>query len=289
MTQFKRILFPVDFSERCRAAVPSVHAMVQRFGSELTILNVVDLPSPGIGIAPPEAETWATLIGADRMREQGKISLEKFVSQCFAGIPTTTESAEGDPATMICDCAKNSAIDLIMLPTAGLGRFRRFLLGSVTAKVLHDTATPVWTGVHAEEFAAHSPDGWKNMICAIDDQPDSLPVLRWAAEFARDQKVDLRLVHAIVGPEDWETDPKLLQFLADVAFERIAKLQADAGTKLEVCMEVGPAARIVRQAAMGHSADLVVIGRGVIQKPFGRLRSAAYEIIRESPCPVISV
>jgi hypothetical protein len=40
---------------------------------------------------------------------------------------------------------------------------------------------------------------------------------------------------------------------------------------------------------VGHSADIVIIGRGVIQKPFGRLRSGAYEVIREAPCPVISV
>jgi hypothetical protein len=46
---------------------------------------------------------------------------------------------------------------------------------------------------------------------------------------------------------------------------------------------------VVHQAALGHSADIVVIGRGVIQKPLGRLRTGAYEIIREAPCPVISV
>jgi nucleotide-binding universal stress UspA family protein len=37
-----------------------------------------------------------------------------------------------------------------------------------------------------------------------------------------------------------------------------------------------------------HNADLVVIGRGKLQEALGRLRTNAYAIIRQSPCPVVS-
>ena len=40
---------------------------------------------------------------------------------------------------------------------------------------------------------------------------------------------------------------------------------------------------------MAKDAGLILIGRGSTQKPFGRLRSSAYSIIREAPCPVISM
>ena len=46
---------------------------------------------------------------------------------------------------------------------------------------------------------------------------------------------------------------------------------------------------VVRDAALEHEADLVLIGRGVIQGMLGRLRSEAYTIIREAPYPVISI
>jgi nucleotide-binding universal stress UspA family protein len=36
-------------------------------------------------------------------------------------------------------------------------------------------------------------------------------------------------------------------------------------------------------------ADLVVIGRGASSGMLGRLRTNAYSIIRQSPCPVVSV
>ncbi len=36
-------------------------------------------------------------------------------------------------------------LDLIMMPTHGGRHFRSLLIGSVTAKVLHDVRCPVWT------------------------------------------------------------------------------------------------------------------------------------------------
>jgi hypothetical protein len=41
--------------------------------------------------------------------------------------------------------------------------------------------------------------------------------------------------------------------------------------------------------ASEHRADLLVIGRGVIQGTLGRLRTNAHELIRRSRCPVLSV
>jgi nucleotide-binding universal stress UspA family protein len=287
MITFRRILFPVDFSARSRAVVPAVQALVQRFGSELTVLHVVDLPPAGI--APPEAAAWATLIGADRLRQQGQIALQKFIHREFSGMPVKAELAEGDAASLIGDYARQNGSELIMMPTGGWGAFRRLVLGSVTTKVLHDTAAPVWTGVHADEIAGHSPASWKRLVCAIEDHPRELHLLEWAAEFSREQKLELRLVHAVRGPEDCEDNPGFQAFLFDTARERIDKLQAQAGTHFEVCFQLGEPGCVVHQAACGFSADLVVIGRGVLQKAFGRLRSSAYEIIREAPCPVISV
>jgi nucleotide-binding universal stress UspA family protein len=288
MNTFKKIVFPVDFSARSSATVPSVQAMVKRFGSELTVLHVVDLP-PAAGIAPPEAGAWATLMSVERLRESGKISLDRFIAQEFPEMPVKGELAEGDPAAMIVDCARESGADLIMMPTSGLGRFRRLLLGSVTAKVLHDTAVPVWTGVHDADVAAHPPDRWKRMLCALDDDPRDLPVLQWAAGFAAEQNLELRLVHAVLSLKESDQDPSFREFIFNIARERMDELQDKAGTDFEVCLQAGKSGRVVHQSALGHCADLIVIGRGVIQKPFGRLRSGAYEIIRDAPCPVISV
>ena len=58
---------------------------------------------------------------------------------------------EGDASEVITKYAAEHGTDLIMMPTHGYGVFRGLLLGSVTAKVLHDAVCPVWTAVHVEE------------------------------------------------------------------------------------------------------------------------------------------
>ena len=183
-------------------------------------------------------------------------------------------------------------VDLIMMPTHGYGAFRRFILGSVTAKVFHDAHCPVWTSAHVEEMPARPP-GHRTVLCAVDLTPKSVPLAQWATGLAREHGATLKLVHAVAAPEqrpgvDIEGG-RFREFLFDVAREELAKLQQTAGTNLAMVLEAGEVAHIVRRAAEKDHADLVVIGRGVVQEPFGRMRTNVYSIIREAPCPVISV
>jgi hypothetical protein len=46
---------------------------------------------------------------------------------------------------------------------------------------------------------------------------------------------------------------------------------------------------VVRSAALDFHADLVLIGRGAMPRFAGQLRSHAYAIVRDMPCPVLSV
>ncbi len=62
-----------------------------------------------------------------------------------------------------------------------------------------------------------------------------------------------------------------------------------AGVAAPLCLGAGEVSHVVRDSALGHSADLVVIGRGRATRTLGRLRSNVYSIIRDAPCPVISV
>jgi len=71
--------------------------------------------------------------------------------------------------------------------------------------------------------------------------------------------------------------------------KEIQKLRREAGTDAELCLEAGDVSKIVRGEALRHAADLVIIGRGHIQETLGRLRTHEHVIIRESPCPVLSI
>ena len=268
MIEFRQILFPVDFSDHTRAIAPSVKAMAGHFGAEITVLHVKDNAEPG---SDPRAV------------------LEQFVARELGGVRVTQQIVQGDSAEEIVNYARKRHIDLIMIPTRGHGVFRAMLLGSITAKVLHDVTCPVWTGVHAEELMSHPPDRWKRLLCAVDDADDrDVPVVKWAGEFVRLQAMDLRLVHVVAGAEGmWTpgTDAGMYEFLFDAARRRLAELQAKAGTTVETMLIGGTVGGTVHQAALESQADLIVIGRSASHK----LRSNAYAIIRQAPCPVISI
>lgn len=288
MPIFEHILFPVDFSEQVRGVAPFVISMARRTGARVTLLHVVEMPTG----AYPGWPADAALINLQDMLRTRQQCVDSFLQNEFRDVAVTRVMREGDPAHGIIEYAGKEKADLIMMPTHGYGPFRRFLLGSVTAKVLHDVQCPVWTGAHVAGGAARSLN-YRNVLCAVDLTPKSLPLVQWASAFAYENGASLRLVHAIPSTEpraavDIEGE-RFRAFVFDTARQELAKLQREAGTNWETVLEGGDVAHAVRKAAEEHRADLVVIGRGVMHELFGRMRTHVYSVVREAPCPVISV
>ena len=73
------------------------------------------------------------------------------------------------------------------------------------------------------------------------------------------------------------------------AREEIQKLPETLGVTAQICVEIGEFPAVISQAAGRLKSDLLVIGRGVASGVFGRLLTYSYAIIRQSPCPVVSV
>jgi nucleotide-binding universal stress UspA family protein len=287
MPGFKHILFPVDFSEQNRGIAPYVVCMARRYQARLTMLHAVDLPVMAYTDGPVYS-----VMDFQSMIDEGKHRVESFLADEFQDVPTTRLALEGDPARRIAEYAEKEQADLIMMPTHGYGPFRRFLLGSVTAKTLHDVECPVWTSAHVAEKPA-MPAGYRNILCAIDLSPNSLPLLRWASLFACEQGAELKLAHAIpAGKAPGALDPegdRLRTFLFDTACQELRELQQEAGTNVETIIEGGDVADVIHSAVEANRSDLVVIGRGAMHELFGPMRTDVYSIIREAPCPVISV
>jgi nucleotide-binding universal stress UspA family protein len=287
MPSFKQILFPVDFSEQNRAIAPHVACMAARYRARVTMLHVLEIPT-----VYPGWPEYPSLIDLPAITEDRKRRLHSFLKSEFETVVTARLILEGAPSQVIADYAAKEEVDLIMMPTHGYGPFRRFLLGSVTAKTLHDAHCPVWTSAHVPETPAPFA-GYHTVLCAVDLTSSSLPLLRWACEFAGERQATLKLVHAIPAgqaPAGFDIDGAMFRSsLFEMAREELVKLQSEAGTNLETVIEGGDVAPAARKAAEENRADLVIIGRGVMQEPFGRMRTNVYSIIRESPCPVISV
>ncbi len=290
MKQIQHVLFPVDFSPRCVRTVPYVREMVRTSNARLTLLHVVEVPLDWYGIAPPA--TWDSL---EEISRTGQQNLTNFGCEHFNDLArlTAVETVcdRGDPGHAILAQAEKKGVDLIMMPTHGDSPFRSFLVGSATATVLHRAECPVWTGAHLESHStARVHIG--SIVCALDLEREGCSILESAVILAGIFSARVRLVHCVPATESGPTEYFLSEFdrfLADTAREKLVEIQKRAGTDFEMCLEGGSVSTVIRDAAIRHQADLVVIGRGHLQTPFSRLRTNAYAIVRNAPCPVLSV
>lgn len=285
MTKIEHILFPIDFSERTCAAVPFVQFMAKRFGAKITLMSV----SPPYWYAADPGVPM--VVDVEEVREELQARLGNTFTEEFGAFDVQRIIEIGEPAEELVGYAHRHGVDLIMMPTHGYGPFRSLLLGSVTAKVLHDARCPVWTAAHMEEAQKDHMEP-KNILCAVDASPKSQPLIQWAAEFAKANDASLRIAHAIGGVQAWperHLNREFEEVMRQDAKQAVARLLESAGVNAPACVAVGDVAAAVRQEAVRHAAYLVVIGRGSIHEKLGRLRTHAYGIIRQAPCPVISV
>jgi nucleotide-binding universal stress UspA family protein len=285
----RKILVPVDFSDRCKGAARYAEALHAIFGSEIALLYV---------LPPMHYEFSAMEVAGSLLEEQYRFRSEQagrdltsFMAEELPAPHTERLLRDGDPATTIVSLAHESGAGLIVMPTHGYGPFRRFILGSVTAKVLHDADCPVCTGVHMEAPASR-PIQFQQVTAALDLGPQSERTLMWAARFAKDAGARLALVHAtpamegIVGEH---VDPEWRRQVEGAVREELGELQKRLNIDAPLHLESGEAARTVCDVAADLETDLLVIGRGSAAGVFGRLRANAYSIIRESRSPVVSV
>lgn len=265
MINLTRILVPIALSPPCAWAVQYSAQLARRFGSELLFLYIGSRPR----------ETVEAFVGPAVKETRHEI----FIRQ-------------GDPADAIVQFASERSPSLIVMPTHSHGRFRRFLLGSVTAKVLHDVDYPVLTGVHRESVPLPVRADFHQIVCAVDADQAFNSVIRDALELSLLLNAALTVVHAVPAADetsDNSGEMKLRKYLFREAEAKFAHLQREAGVDVKISLAGGTVSTVVREAALRAGADLVVIGRGHTQRALGRLRTHSYSIIRNSPCPVLSI
>jgi nucleotide-binding universal stress UspA family protein len=290
MLKFRRILFPVDFSSSSNHMAPYVAGIARRFHSHVSLLHILDVsaierPSPlhasGLQTEYEEA-VW----------KQRESELASFARITFYGLDVTRSLELGDAADGIAQYIERNSIDLVVMPTHGLGKFRWLLLGSVTAKVLHDARCPVWTMVHCEMPPPYDADKIRSVVCGIDPFSESTAMIEMASGIAAEFGATVRLVHAISAPDarsESSFNADFKRFLFDNAQEWTAKIQEKMHTAWDVSIQGGSVSSVIREAAIHYQADLVIIGRGNLPNRLGRFRTHVGAIIRDSPCPVLSV
>jgi len=323
MLNIKTILVPVDFPNPSLSILHQAATLSRHFHSEIVMLHVVTAESHAAGVpeSDPELAGWDML---GEITKKAEKKLDRFLAPQLEGLAIRPILLKGNPAQKILETAQLEKADLIMMPSHGEA-FNQFLLGSVTAKVLHGSECPIWTAAHLEEPEHPSNENnplllyggvgknqtypaatvgqeqkrqqpvpeftIHNILCAVDFGARSHRAVSWAARMAEEFGARLTLVHVTASVEFWGPGGNYVNLpwkeqLVSGTSKYLRALQKEMGTKADELIASGDVPKALGQAAKQTKADLLVTGC----YPYGdNLRIHGYAIICAVPIPVLSV
>ncbi len=144
MTEFRRILVPLDGSPLAERAIPLATAMAEKFGSEILLLRVLDIPKP----TPPTSHLEVTIGWVREARAQAHEEAQNYLDarqqEVYGqGIKVRALMRDRSPAEDILQVASSEKIDLIVMSAHGQGGLARWTFGSVADKVARHSPCPV--------------------------------------------------------------------------------------------------------------------------------------------------
>jgi nucleotide-binding universal stress UspA family protein len=132
---FRSILVGYDGSEQAEKAVDVALSLAQCLDSKVLIFAVARPPEPATSV-----ELEAVL---DDAREHYEEGFKKIRVRAGNDVDLNTEIAVGHPAEQIVHKAEVEHIDLIILGRRGMSMFEKWLLGSISERVLRYAHCPV--------------------------------------------------------------------------------------------------------------------------------------------------
>ncbi len=136
------IVVPLDGSPLSEAAVPVALDIAESCSSEVVFIRAVRFPY--YGISGPGIEYLAGDYGIAEQRREALDYLDKFVRLAeVKHLKARARSATGNPAFRIIEEAEALQGSMIVMSTHGAGGFKRWVIGSVTDKVVRSSGVPV--------------------------------------------------------------------------------------------------------------------------------------------------
>jgi nucleotide-binding universal stress UspA family protein len=141
-SSYDDILLPTDGSEAASAAIEHAIALAGRYDATIHALSVVDLSA-----LAGSYDGGAAVPGVIESLEGGsEQAVSEVAERCERhGVDVRTEVTQGTPYQAIGAYVEEGGIDLVTMGTHGRTGLGRYLLGSVTERVVQTSKVPVLT------------------------------------------------------------------------------------------------------------------------------------------------
>jgi nucleotide-binding universal stress UspA family protein len=241
--------------------------------------------------------------GAEQQRAREQLAAW-FRKAADAGMTLETVVGLGDPAATILAQAALLSADLIVLGTHGSSGVERFMVGSVTEKVLRKAPCPVLTVPPHAQATSRLP--FTRILCAVDFSDWSEAALMLGSSLADQSGAALSVMHVIEWP--WHEPPApafsdMLPEQASALAEYRRYVETTATKRLETIVSTTrphghTAVRVchgkpyveVLRVASEEKADIIVLGvHGRNPIDLALFGSTANHVVRQATCPVLTL
>lgn len=287
-----KILVPLDGSTAAEAVLPYVERIATPAHARVLLLAAVDRPRDWGG------DTGGDLKGE---RHEAETYLRRLQARLASatGNDVETEVVASEPAEAVLAVSEKTQPDLIAMTTHGRSGVARWVLGSVAAKLLHATHTPMLVVRPPVDGKQGDASALTKILVPLDGSELAASVLPFAADLAKSLGASIALFHAVFEPvmtypgAGAVFDAGTLKEMESAAHEYLASTASDLaakGVRTDPVVAIGNATDGIVWAAEREGAGLIVMsthGRSGIGRIV--LGSVADAVVRRTSLPVVVV
>lgn len=277
----KHIMCALDFSDFSGLILSYGQALAREFGAKLSLCHVVS--SMVLVSSAGQAYIASEKIEEER-REDAMMRLRELARTL--DMPCHRIVSTGHPADETARVAAEKKVDLVIAATHGGSGIKRFLIGSVTdrlVKVLECPLMVLHAGRPPLKGTGDSQALIRRILVGCDFSPDSGHAFEYALSLAQEFQSELYLAH-VIRPEG-EPAPDLEKKLTDLVPED----SRHWCTPFPLVLAGEPYREIVRSAEE-LEMDLIVLGiRGHSLLEQFLVGSTTDRVISMAGCPVLAV
>lgn len=282
---FRNILCPVDFSEHSSNALRYAEAFARGSNGKIVLFHAVPDLTQEIGYI--NGNYLQTV--REGLLSVATVKLETYGPNSSGDFRVERKIGQGNPPDAILEEADTGAADLIVMGTHGWGGYERFLLGSVTNKVIHKSVAPVMVVCNPSHDFTQGENHTvqiRRILCAMELEPSDGKVIELASSVARDFQAEMLLLHVARAEDgkDWFEQEKASLH----KMKQVVNSKEEGEPRKEFIVESGKPAERITYAVERYGVDLLVMGHhGGVSKQEPVLGSVANRVVSDSACPVL--
>ncbi|MBS0184116.1 MAG: universal stress protein [Nitrospira sp.] len=290
-----RILVATDFSTCARRAIDYGLCVARAWSAHVDLLYVVEMLR-GLEFDAPFADPLLEMRRKEAEQRLGDLAARTKQE----GLEVDWHLRQGIPSDQIGQTALEQRADLVVVGTHGRTGLDHIMLGSTAERVIKQAPCPTLTvrvaPIHGEKDV-DAPPCIRHVLVPVDFSSPSLDALEYAIQVVDRFGARLTIAHVLepiyfdlelgLGRIEQEAQKRTHW---ETQLDGLAQVVRGRGLEAGTVVLGGIPSESIVTYARGQCCDLIVMGthgrRGLTRLRYG---SVAESVLRQAPCPVLTV